>query len=70
MPPTYLLNTHDECSMQMLKRFTDAYVKYYPKRLKAKSGGQSEAEVQEAKAKLKRVFFNSNVSQHPLSSRR
>lgn len=69
VPPTYLLNIRDECNMQMLKRFTDAYEKYYPKHLKDKSGAQTDNELQEAKTKLKRLFFNSNVSHLSFSSK-
>jgi hypothetical protein len=51
----------------LLKQFTDSYEKYYPERLKGKTGTQNEADIQQAKLKLKRIFCNSNVPP-PLSS--
>lgn len=47
--------------MMLLKQFTDTYEKHYPEKLKNKTGAQSEADIQQAKLKLKRVFCNSNV---------
>lgn len=47
--------------MMLLKQFTDTYEKNYPDKLKNKTGSQSEADIQQAKLKLKRIFCNSNV---------
>ena len=47
--------------MMLLKQFTDTYEKHYPEKLKSKTGAQSEADIQQAKLKLKRIFCNSNV---------
>lgn len=70
VPPTYLLNAKDECNMMLLKQFTDAYEQHFPDRLKGKPGAQSEAELHQAKLKLRRIFCNSNVRRAPRSSRR
>lgn len=56
--------------MMLLKQFTDTYEKNYPEKLRNKTGAQSEAEIQQGKLKLKRVFCNSNVTLRLVSSRR
>lgn len=61
VPPTYVLNLKDECNMQALKQLVESYEKFYPKKLKEKGGSDYEKEIAQAKHKLKKIFYNSNV---------
>ena len=60
VPPTYILNCRDQCSMQILKQFTDLYQKHYPEELKKKFPNGEKQFIQHRK-KLRTYFFNSNL---------
>ena len=62
VPPTFILNSKDECCMQSLKLFIDYYSKNFPKPLKDKRGAtEVDKEIYDERRRLRSFFFNCNV---------